>query len=129
MSPYQHLFTSLREIPPQPINAANKTVFHATAVGDMRITIPNGDKMTYLTLKIVWYCTDLAFMLISINRCDLAGYSALFKGQKCTIRDPHGMLVGQIPLSDGLYKVQQKLHTPENANTTCATLTLNELHC
>jgi len=59
----------------------------------------------------------------------VAGYSALFKEHKCTICNPHGTLVGSIPLSYGLYKVQCKAKPNESANAMHPTLTLDQLHC
>ena len=84
MSPYHHLFTTFENISPQPINAANKTMFYVTGIGNMCISIPN-DIKTHVTLKSMWYCEKLMFMLSSINRCDKASYLVTFKDQKCTI--------------------------------------------
>ena len=82
MSPNKHRFTTFKEITPHAINAADKTVFKATGVGNMRIGIPNGKTTMHVTLKNVLYCPDLAFTLISLMRCDVAGYSVLLKNQK-----------------------------------------------
>ena len=66
MSPYHHLFMTFKEIPPCPINATDKMTFHATGIGNMQVSIPNGNKTTHITLKDVWYCEKLAFTLVSI---------------------------------------------------------------
>ena len=79
MSPNKHQFTTFKEITPRAINAADKTVFKATGVGNMRIGIPNGKTTMHVTLKNVLYCPDLAFTLISLPCCDVAGYSVLLK--------------------------------------------------
>ncbi|TFK58311.1 hypothetical protein BDN72DRAFT_782255, partial [Pluteus cervinus] len=40
MTPYQDRLFNIREIPRQPIRAANSQTFNATAVGEMRIQLP-----------------------------------------------------------------------------------------
>src|SRR6266481_4901695 len=128
MSPTRERFLSLKTMPSKPIKAADKVIFHATVMGDMRVPIPNGKKTSYVTLKDVLYCPDLAFTLVSLSRCDRAGYSALLKDQKCHIRDTCGTVVGQIPLSDGLYKVTHNPMHVETANATRKLVTIDELH-
>ena len=93
----------------------------------MRIGIPNGKTTMHVMLKNILYCPDLAFTLISLMHCDAAGYLVLLKNQKCVIRDAKGMTLGQIPVSNGLYKVEHK-HTAATANVTRKSLTLDELH-
>jgi GAG-pre-integrase domain len=93
----------------------------------MRIGIPNGMTMTHVTLKDVLYSPDLAFMLISLTCCDAAGYWVLLKDRKCLIRDSRGTLLGQVPLSNGLYKVEHGSMVAA-ANVARKSLTLDELH-
>ena len=81
----------------------------------------------HVTLKNVLYCPDLAFTLVSLTCCDTAGYSVLLKNGKCLIRDMRGTLLGQIPLLNGLYKVEHK-DTAATANVVQKVLTLDELH-
>jgi GAG-pre-integrase domain len=102
-------------------------VFKAVSIGSMRVGIPNGKTTTHVTLKDVLYCPDLVFMLISLMRCDAAGYSVLFKDQKCLIRDKQGTLLGQVLLSNGLYKVEHE-STAAATSTARKILTLDELH-
>jgi hypothetical protein len=91
----------------------------------MKITIPNGNRMVNVTLNNVLYSPDLAFTLISLSRCDKSGYSTVLKDKKCTISDPHGKLVGIVPMSnDGLYKVEHK-HVMANA---AKKLSIDEVH-
>jgi len=127
MSPNRACFISMKEIPPKPIKAADQTLFTATAIGDLHVSIPNGKTSRDITLKQVLYCLDLAFTLVSLTRCDLAGYSALLKGCKYTISDPHRTILGQIPLSGGLYKHKYALKATETANAT-QVLSINDLH-
>ena len=79
MSPNQHYFTTFKEITLHAINAMDKSVFKATGIGNMKISIPNGKTTTHVTLKDVLYFPDLAFMLISLAHCDAAGYLVLLK--------------------------------------------------
>jgi Pol polyprotein, beta-barrel domain len=87
MSPNRHRFITFKEITPSAINAADKTIFKATGIGSMRIGIPNGKMTMHVTLKDVLYCPDLAFTLVSLTRCDAAGYVVLLKDRKCLIRN------------------------------------------
>jgi hypothetical protein len=127
MSPNRHRFTSFKEIPPRRITAAERTVFTATGIGNMRIAIPNGKTTNHITLKDVLYCPDLAFTLISLVRCDKAGFAVLLRDQHCTIRDAKGTTVGKIPLKEELYKVEHNSLT-ESANIVQKTLSIDELH-
>jgi hypothetical protein len=127
MLPDRHCFITFKDIPPRAVNAADKTVFKATGIGNIRLSIPNGKTTTHVMLKDILYCPDLAFTLVSLTPCDAAGYSVLMKGQKCLIRDARGKSLGQIPLSNGLYKVERQ-STAETANAAQRALTLNELH-
>jgi hypothetical protein len=84
-------------------------VFNVTGIGGMKITIPNRNRTVDVTLNNILYSPDLAFTLISLSQCDKSGYSAMLKDKKCTISNPHGKLVGIVPMSnDGLYKVEHK---------------------
>jgi Pol polyprotein, beta-barrel domain/Integrase core domain/GAG-pre-integrase domain len=127
MSPDCHRFTTFKEITPCAINAADKTVFKATGMGNMRLGIPNGKTTMHITLKDVLYCADIAFTLISLTCCDAAGFSVLLKDRKCLIRDSRGTLLGLIPLSNGLYKVEH-MSMAAAANVARKSLTLDELH-
>ena len=73
MSPDRHPFISFKEIPSQPIVAADKTIFNATGVGNMCISIPNGTTANQVTVKDVLYCLELAFTLVLLAQCDKAG--------------------------------------------------------
>ena len=67
MSPARDRFTSFMAITPKPIKAADQTIFIATAMGDLRVSIPNGTSMTAITLKGALYCPDLAFTLVLLT--------------------------------------------------------------
>ena len=103
MSPNRHCFITFKEIMPRAINTMDKTVFKATGIGNMRIGIPNGKMTIHVTLKDVLYFPDLAFTLVSLMCCDVAGYSVLLKDRKCPIWDTKGTLLRQVPLLNRLY--------------------------
>ena len=71
MSPARDHFTSFMAITPKPIKAADQTIFIATAMGDLWISIPNGMSMTAITLKGVLYFPELAFTLVSLTQWDI----------------------------------------------------------
>jgi Pol polyprotein, beta-barrel domain/GAG-pre-integrase domain/Zinc knuckle len=127
MSPDRHRFTKFREIPPYPIAAADKAIFNATGIGDMRVAIPNDKVTNYITVKDVLYCKDLAFTLISLTKCDKAGFTVLLRDKHCMIRDPKGTTVGRIPLIGGLYKVKHSRLTGF-ANAVHRTLSIDKVH-
>jgi Integrase core domain/GAG-pre-integrase domain len=83
--------------------------------------------MTLITLKDVLYCQDLACTLISLVRCDKAGFIVLLRDQHCTIRDQKGTTVGRILRKEGLYKVEHKPPT-ESANAVQKIPSIDELH-
>ena len=93
MSPDCHQFTNFRETPPHPIAAADKATFNATGVGDMQLVIPNDNATSYVTIKDVLYCKDLAFTLVSLPQCDKAGFVVLLRDNHCTIHDAKGTTV------------------------------------
>ena len=59
MSPNHACFISMKEIPLKPIKAADQTLFTATAIGDLHLSIPNRKTSRDVTLKQVLYCLDL----------------------------------------------------------------------
>ena len=115
-------------ITPKPIKAVDQTIFVATAMGDLRVSILNGASMTAVTLKGALYFPDLVFTLVSLTRCDIAGYSTLLKDRRCTISDPHGLVLGHVPFTEGLYKHVYTPKTAETANLAQKVLSLDDLH-
>ena len=51
MSPFRQQFVSYRPIPPRPIMAADKRIFFAEGMGDLRIRVPNGESFTPVILR------------------------------------------------------------------------------
>ena len=103
MSPNRGRFTGFRSINPKAVKAANKTIFMATCVGRMKVDIPNGNESTAVMLKDVLYCPDLGYTLVSLAKCDTAGFMVVLKDQSCCIKDSKGIQIGKIPQKQGLY--------------------------
>ena len=103
MSLDQHNFSNFKEIEPKLVKAGDKVIFMATGIGSMVVSIPNGSTSTNVTLKDVLYCPDLVFTLVSLTRCDMAGYTVQLKDQACVINNKARCTIGRVPPTPGLY--------------------------
>ena len=90
MSPFWSRFMNYKEIEPRPIQAADKRIFHAVGLGDLKIEVPKGTSFTPIILKDVFHALDMGLTIVSINRITRAGYLVKFKGEYCTIQDKAG---------------------------------------
>ena len=126
MTPYRHLLSNYTAISPKSINAANKHTFQAIGCGDLKISVPMDNEKASITLKNVLFAPDIGMTLISIGLVDRAGYSATFGNGVCTIRDKTKRIVGKIPFTDGLYRVEWD--NREMTHTTNEVLTIMQLH-
>src|ERR1700761_6180978 len=108
MSPFRHQFISYRTIPPRPIMAADKRLFFANGIGDVRIKVPNGESsFTPVILRDALYAPEMALTVVSISRIAKAGLSVSFEGSTCKITNKKGNVVGKIPSNNnGLYRVE-----------------------
>jgi hypothetical protein len=123
MSSYRHKFSNYRPIEPRSIRAADDHIFKAIGEGDVRIEIPNKASKTSMTLKEVLYCLNLGFTLVSILKIAAAGYTVMFKGDICRILDRTGRIVGEIEVSNGLYRVSSDSDKASVAFTQKTTIT------
>ena len=96
MSPYRSRFENYKQIEGKSITAADKRIFQAVGVGNLRVKIPNGENTTTILLKDVLHAPDLGLTLVSISCAAAAGYSLLFRGPFYRIFDPKQKLVGEI---------------------------------
>ena len=94
MSPNRERISEFRTITLKRVKAADKTIFMATGVGCMKIDIPNGRDSTTVTLKDVLYCPDLGYTLVSLAKCDAAGFTVTLKDKSCCIKDTKGSQIG-----------------------------------
>ena len=100
----------------------------ATGVGHMRVDIPNGNESTAVTLKDVLYCPDLGYTLVSLAKCDMAGFTVVLKDKSCCIKDSKGIQIGKIPQKQGLYRVDDDAAANIAAYTGVRMHTADELH-
>ena len=103
MSPNWGRFTDFRSSEPKAVKVADKTIFLVTGVGHMKIDIPNGKDNISITLKDVLYCPELGYTLVSLAKCDTAGFTILLKDKTCCIKDPKETQISRIPQHQGLY--------------------------
>ena len=89
MSPRKDRFVNFKRIEPKEVKAADKKVFMATGLGHMKINMPHGKDTTAVTLHDVLYCLDLGYTLISLAKCNTAGFTVLLKDKSCCIKDPN----------------------------------------
>ena len=107
MSPYQHQFTTYHPIPPCPIYITDQWQFFAIGTGDVKIDVPNEDKITSITLSDTLHASDIGLTIISINCIANSGHSVLFEGSHCKIKNLKGQIISNIPANaSGLYKVK-----------------------
>ena len=110
MSPFQDKFVTYQVIPPRPIMSADKRVFYAKGVGDLRINVPNGDVLTPVVLKNTLHAPQIGLTVVSIGKIAQAGYSVSFDNNQCKIRNGRDKVIGNIPATmGGLYKVEHAL--------------------
>ena len=128
MSPNRGRFTGFRSIDPKAVKAADRTIFMATGVGRMKVDIPNGNKSTAVTLQDVLYCPDLGYTLVSLVKCDTAGFTVVLKDRSCFIKDSKGIQIGKIPQKQGLYRVNDDAAVNIATYTGVRVHTADELH-
>ena len=87
MTSYHHCLSNFQSITLKNVGAASQVTFAATGTGDMIIKVPNDGEINEIKLCGVLYAPNLRCTLISIGRIDDTGYSSIFKGGKCIIRN------------------------------------------
>ena len=118
------------------IRLANGHTLPALGIGDVEITLPNGDKQNKVMLQKCVYTPDMAFTLISIICITSAGASVIFKGNFCTILHPDESVIAKVTHTDGLYRLSANVAETINndkytlyANAARRPLSLFKLHC
>ena len=69
---------NFKEIAPKALTVANKQLFTASGVGDIVISVLNGDEVMKLWLMWVLFTPAIGFTLVSIGKVDDARYFMLF---------------------------------------------------
>ena len=70
------------------------------------------------------FSNNIAFTLISIGKCDDAGFQTMFAQQKCIVKDAKGNTLLEAPKFHGLYH----LDCDNEEMTACLTLPAAEIH-
>ena len=110
MTPHQNLLKNYQSFPkPKTIRGANKGTFDALGTGQLKLTTQVGGKSIDIQLNDMLYAPKIAFTLISIGRCDDAGYHTKFPHQKCVIKSVIGKTLLQAPKIYGLYCMNNEL--------------------
>ena len=115
-------------IAPKGVKAADKTIFMATGIGRMKIDMPNGRDSTAVTLNNILYCPDLGYTLVSLVKCDAAGFTVTPKNKSCCIKDAKGLQIGRIPQYQGLYQVDDSMSAHISTYMGVRVHTVDELH-
>ena len=67
------------------------------------------EKMVEIILKETLYAPSITFTLISISRCDNAGYQTEFTHQKCIVKNSTVKILMKVPKLKGLHQLDHKL--------------------
>ena len=110
MTPHQNLLKNYQNFPkPRTIRGADKGTFNALGIGNLKLMTRVEGKTIDIHLKDTLYAPKIAFTLISIGRCDDAGYHTEFAHQKCVIKSATGKVLLQAPKLYGLYRMDNKM--------------------
>ena len=128
MSLNRDKFANFRKIELKRVKAADKMVFMATGIGDVKINVPNGKDTTAVMVQDVLYCPDLAYTLISLAKRNTAGFTVLLKDKSCCIKDSKGHLIGRKPQYHGRYRMDKEFSVHIATYRGIQVRTLHELH-
>jgi hypothetical protein len=107
MSPFGKKFTNYKSIPLHPITAADKQIFYAVGMGDLRIKVPNGESFTPIVLKDVLHALDMGTTIVSISQITQSGCKVVFDVDVCHIFNKVRNHIGAICANKhGLYKAE-----------------------
>ena len=110
MTPHKNLLNNYQTFSKQrSIRGADKGTFDALGTGHLKLNTQVGERSVDIQLKDTLYAPKIAFTLISIGRCDDAGYHTEFSHQKCVIRSANGKTLLQAPKLHGLYRLDNEL--------------------
>jgi hypothetical protein len=109
ISPFRHRFITYQPITPRPISAADKHIFYAIGTGTLQIQAPNGASSTQILLREALHAPDVGVTVVSIGSIAKAGYTVLFDGNTCKIKNKNDNVIGKIPAGqNGLYRVEHE---------------------
>jgi hypothetical protein len=85
MSPFGKRFANYKSILPCPITTADKRIFYAVGMGDLRIEVPNGESSTPIVLKDVLHALDMGITIVSVSWITRSGCKVVFDVDICRI--------------------------------------------
>jgi transposase InsO family protein len=107
MSPFGQRFANYKTILPHPITAADKRIFYAVGMGDLRIEVPNGKSSTPIGLKDVLHALDMGIIIVSVSCITQSGCKVIFDVDVCHIFNRAGTPIGAIHTDKhSLYKAE-----------------------
>ena len=110
MTPHQDMLKNYKNfLKPRTIWAADKGTFNALRTRQLRPKTKVKGKSVNLQLNDTLYAPNITFTLISIGRCNYAGYQTKFTHQKCVIKNSTGRILLQAPKLYGLYCLDDEL--------------------
>ena len=125
MTPHKNLLANYSEFSkPRKICAANKGTFEALGIGTLIMPTKIHGKNMRIMLRDTLYAPDIAFTLISIGKCNDAGYQTMFAQQKCIVKDAKSNTLLEAPKFHGLYH----LDCDNEEITACPTLPAAKIH-
>ena len=125
MMPHRNLLANYSEFSkPRKIHAADKGTFEALGIGTLVMPTKIRGKETKIMLRDTLYAPDITFTLMSIGKCDDAGFQTMFAQQKCIVKDAKGNTLLEAPKFHGLYH----LDCDNEEITACPTLPAAEIH-
>ena len=100
----RELFTDMKEIQPISIVMGNGYNLHATAVGNVQLTLKLvGGATKQCTLHDVLYVKDVAYNLFSVSKASGRGTTVEFDEEQCHIRNSSGEVVASGMCQGSLY--------------------------
>src|SRR6266404_2234621 len=108
ISPFKVQFETYCCIPPYPIKVASKHILNTVSISSININVPNGTKVTRISLTDVLHVPGICMMIVSISRMLEAGYESHFQEHQCVITGRRGRpVLGRIPVGrGGLFKAK-----------------------
>ena len=107
ISPFRDDFLTYRPLdPPLYLNAANGQQFPAVGTGTMKVSVPNDDRQSELTLEDVLHAPSVGYTLVSLGALDGMGFRIGIAGGHLDIQSRAGERLACIAKTPrGLYRV------------------------
>ena len=110
ISPFRDDFLTYRPLdPPLYLNAANGQQFPAVGTGTMKVSTPNEDRQSELTLEDVLHAPSVGYTLVSLRALDSMGFRIGIAGGHLDIQSQAGERLARIAKTPrGLYRVSHE---------------------